>query len=186
MTDMNKQSMYIREITNADLPQLYIWRNNDDFLNLCTNRRNKLSFTEFGYEINKDLRCDRLVQVVAVSSTGILMGTLYAYRFNEIDCTVYLTIYFSSEFRNHGYGVKALVLFGRYLFQKFNIFKLYVEVYSYNEKVIKVLERVGFKQEGCLVKHHLRGEERYDLNILALYSEDQDNPQIRRLIRRLT
>jgi RimJ/RimL family protein N-acetyltransferase len=186
MINMKGRNLYIREIVNEDLPQLHVWRNSDEFLDLCSNRRSKISFADFGREIYKDLSQDRFLQVLAVSKKEVPMGTLYAYRFNETDRTVFVTTYFSPEYRNFGHGVNALVLLSRYLFHEVGIYKLYMEVYSYNKGVVNMLQRVGFKEEGCLKKHRLRNGERHDLHLLAFYEEDLKNLKFKGLNEDLT
>ena len=184
MINIIEKTLHIREITNSDLPILCVWRNSDDFIKFCTKRKSKISFIDFGYEINKDLKGDRLVQVVVLMN-NIPIGTLYAYRFDKINKTIYITTYFLPEYRKNIFIIKSLVLFITYLFEIFNISKLYVEVYSYNKRVMSMLMKIGFKYEDYMRRSNLETKEEYGLHIYYLPKEDLENLKIKSLIKRL-
>jgi RimJ/RimL family protein N-acetyltransferase len=176
--------LVIRSIEQVDLPKLCEWRNSDDFLRLCTNKRKKVSLEQFGFEINNDLKKDRFLQVMVLTKNGDHVGTLYAYRYIRADGTIYVTTYIDPEYRHYNYGVEALSLFVKYLFESIGIFKVYVEVYSYNESVIRMLKLAGFVEEGCFNKHRNLNGKRYDMYVLAFYKSNLDTPSVKRLLSR--
>jgi len=180
------RNISLREITDEDLLQLHKWRNSVDFIKFCASRRSKINFFDFGFEIYKDLTSDRFIQFIIVAKNGSLVGTLYAYRYCKNDATIFVTTFLDSQFRHHGYGVDALMLCGKYFFEEINIIKLYTEVYSYNERVIKILKRAGFIEEDCLKNHRLVNGVMYDMHILAFSSEYFLRESTQKLLRRLT
>jgi RimJ/RimL family protein N-acetyltransferase len=52
------------------------------------------------------------------------------------------------EFLNRGYGTEALTLWVDYLFENSNIHKIGLDTWSFNPRMIKVAEKIGFIYEG--------------------------------------
>ncbi|MCI0708868.1 MAG: GNAT family N-acetyltransferase [Chloroflexi bacterium] len=52
--------------------------------------------------------------------------------------------------RRKGYASEAIILLCRYFFMELRYQKVTVSVYSFNEASIKLHEKLGFVQEGCL------------------------------------
>jgi RimJ/RimL family protein N-acetyltransferase len=53
------------------------------------------------------------------------------------------------EFLNRGYGTEALTLWVDCLFENSNIHKIGLDTWSFNPRMIKVAEKIGFIYEGC-------------------------------------
>jgi RimJ/RimL family protein N-acetyltransferase len=54
------------------------------------------------------------------------------------------------EHRRKGYASQALTLVMRYYFQELRYQKVTVPIHSFNEPSIKLHEKLGFQQEGCI------------------------------------
>ena len=59
-----------------------------------------------------------------------------------------------------------------YIFEELMIRKLYCEVFSFNETVLKLHKKFGFKEEGCFKEHVLKNEKLEDVVSLAAFSSD--------------
>ena len=57
-------------------------------------------------------------------------------------------------------------------FEHMGIRKLCCEVFAFNTAVCRLHQKFGFKQEGLLVKHVLKGEQFEDVVVLALFRDD--------------
>jgi len=157
----------------ADLNFLFEWRNCDNFITNCTNRRFKINFPSFVKELEGDFKKDRHDQFMIERIVGgNIIGTIYSYNFQKADGYAFITLFISPENQMRGYGPEALALFINYLFKSYSLYKIYLEVYSYNYLSISSLVKGGFHLEGCFKNHRFFKGERYDLIRFSLYLED--------------
>lgn len=161
-------SLELREVQEEHLPTLFLWRNSDDFMKLCSTRRNFVSLEEFKNELASDLRKDRHTQFLIVRK-GEYIGTIYSYNLNRTDEYVFVTIYIAESWRSKGYGAEAMIVFFEHLFREYNLYKVYVEVYSYNLESLNALSSGGFVEEGRFCGHRLYNDKRYDLVRMAFF-----------------
>nr|WP_067841907.1 GNAT family protein [Amphibacillus sediminis] len=52
------------------------------------------------------------------------------------------------EFWGKGYASEALKMLLNYAFNELNLHRLYLQVFAFNEKAIRLYQRLGFQQEG--------------------------------------
>ncbi len=156
-------------ISEKDLPVLFSWRNSATFRKFCSKRRIEISYENFVTELRNDLRSDRLEQAVIRNRKGILVGTIFSYEYCADDGYLFVSIYLDEAERDFGYGVAAMVVFCSEMFRRYQLFKLYVDVYSHNVSVVAQLEPAGFVQEGRFLRHRREGENRCDMLRFALY-----------------
>ena len=185
-TTLKGKRARLRPITEeVDLPILYKWRNNLDSLYLWSVRRYPVTFDEFTEEFRHDLETDKHVQMIIESnSTKEPVGAIYSYDVNFIDGYCFVTIYVDSPYVRKGYGAEALPLFVNYLFTYFNFYKIYMEVYGYNDISISGIQKAGFLEEGNFKEHRLYDGKRHNMLRFALYRNRL--PYIRKFIGRLT
>ena len=164
----------IRAFTEADIQKLFEWRNSESYLRLCSVRRYTVSFEKFKTEIETDFKRDRHTQSI-ISKDEKPIGTIFSYNFNKIDGHAFFTAYIEPDFEKKGYGAIAVVIFLIKFFEAFPVlYKVYVEVYDYNNISLKSLVNGGFKTEGVFKEHRLVDGKRYDLIRLAFYRSDLD------------
>lgn len=163
--------IWLKEITNEDLAILYEWRNDFNFMSLCSTRRNEVSFDEFKKEIANDFKRDRHLQCLILKEK-IPIGTIYAYNLNRTDGYVFVTIYIVAGYEKAGFGSESFATFLLHLFQSLLLHKIYVEVYSYNKHSLDCLRRAGFVEEGRFKEHRLHQGERHDLIRLAFFRKE--------------
>jgi RimJ/RimL family protein N-acetyltransferase len=155
-------------IADQHLATLHAWRNSNDYITLCSTRRNTVTFQEFKDELRGDFKRDRHLQyVICRKETHI--GTIFSYNLNRTDSYAFITLYVDAAARNMGLGVESIVLFSKYLFHNLRLHKLYFDVYSYNTSCISCLVSAGIKQEGCFRGHRLLDGTRFDLLRFALF-----------------
>lgn len=183
--DLHGRSVHLRHCNVTDILNLFQWRNSDEFREKCSVRRNRISLDDFEKELERDFQRDRHIQMMIVrKSDGKSIGTLYSYNYKKVDGYAFITIFLPKEYQANGYGAEAIALFLHYLFNEFLLFKIYMEVYEYNDGSISCIRGAGFSQEGCFSGHRLFGGVRYDLLRYAIYKE-RDLPKIETFLRRL-
>jgi RimJ/RimL family protein N-acetyltransferase len=162
--------LILRSIEVSDLPTLWRWRNSEEFRNLCSVRRNSLSIEEFDLELGNDFARDRHEQFLILRKVDErAVGTIYSYNFSAEDGHAFVTMYIDSEHVARGYGATSFALFCRHLFLEYGLFKVYTEVYAYNEASLSVMLNGGLVEEGCFKNHRLVNGKRWNLVRLALY-----------------
>lgn len=161
-------SLELHELQEEHLPTLFLWRNSSDFIELCSTRRNRVSLEEFRAELSSDLKKDRHLQFLIVKK-GEYIGTIYSYNLNCTDGHAFVTIFIAKHWRDKGYGAESVVVFLEHLFREFVLFKVYVEVYSYNLESIYALTSGRFVEEGRFRDHRLNNGERHDLVRFAFF-----------------
>ena len=67
-----------------------------------------------------------------------------------------------------GFGSDALRTFVRYLFDRFNLNRIWLGTYTYNTRAIMAYKKVGFKQEGVLREDAWVGGKFVDTLVLSL------------------
>lgn len=173
----------LQEITEDDVSTLFRWRNDPIFTGYCSTRRNLVDIVQFRRELRSDLEKDRHLQCIILRKQNPV-GTIYSYNLNQTDGYVFVTLYITEPFCKRGYGAETLGLFTLYLFQEFGLYKIYVEVYSYNWSVLQALLKSGFEEEGRFKGHRVFENRRYDLVRLAFFRDKLEH--VRRFVERLT
>lgn len=67
-----------------------------------------------------------------------------------------------------GYGTDALRTFVRYLFDRFDLNRIWLGTYTYNKRAIRAYEKAGFKREGVLREDARIGGKFVDTVVLSL------------------
>ncbi|MDI9459477.1 MAG: GNAT family protein, partial [Bacillota bacterium] len=76
------------------------------------------------------------------------------------------------EYQNKGFGTDAMKILIRLCFNQLNLYKVGLNVLSYNERALKVYRRLGFKEEGRLRQERFVDGAYHDLIIMGLLREE--------------
>jgi [ribosomal protein S5]-alanine N-acetyltransferase len=71
-----------------------------------------------------------------------------------------------------GYGTEATRLMVRYAFATLNLNRVWLHVYEYNERALRVYEKVGFRTEGRLRQDTFRDGRFWDTIVMAMLREE--------------
>ncbi|MBU6490731.1 GNAT family N-acetyltransferase [Patescibacteria group bacterium] len=185
MRILKEASLELHELQKEHLPILFLWRNSDDFMGLCSTRRNVVSLDEFKKELQSDFSRDRHLQFMIVRKDEYI-GTLYSYNLNRTDGHAFATIFIAEGWRDKGYGAEAMIVFLEYLFREYRLYKVYAEVYSYNLKSLRALTSGRFVEEGRFRGHRLYQGERHDLIRMAFFESQVEDfaPLVKKLTSR--
>lgn len=171
MHEIRCGNLSLQELTDATISQLYKWRNDPSFLQLLTARPKAESLENFKSELRKDFACDRHLQYVVYCHNSPI-GTIYSYSYNKFDKYCFISIFTEYEFRNSGNGMKAALIFSCFLFDQFNLYKIYFDIYDFNYQLISSLERRRISLEGRFLNQHLYNGKRHDVLRFAIYFSD--------------
>lgn len=76
------------------------------------------------------------------------------------------------DYWGQGYGSDAMDLILRYAFEELNLYRVSLVVFEYNERAIRVYEKVGFRIEGHGRGRLLREGRRWDLIHMGILREE--------------
>jgi len=169
-TRLENRSIKLRPLEEKDLPTLYVWRNEPEFLSLFSPRRTIVNYEKFMLEHKRDMERERHLQFI-VETTGRdkILGTIYSYNLNLVDGHLFIGGYMPRDTRGLGYGAISCALFIAYLFEFFPLNKIYFEALDYNKFSLPMLRNFGFVEEGRFKEHRFYNGHRYDLIRLAVY-----------------
>lgn len=88
---LHNRRIQLRPLEEKDLPMLYVWRNESDFLSLFSPHRNIVNYERFVVEHKRDTDKSRHLQFIiesVVRKTSVGIG--YSYDFNLTDGYVFL------------------------------------------------------------------------------------------------
>jgi ribosomal-protein-alanine N-acetyltransferase len=74
-----------------------------------------------------------------------------------------------------GYGTEATGLMMRYAFQTLNLNRLWLHVYEYNARAIRVYEKLGFRVEGRLRQDTFREGRYWDTLVMGVLREELES-----------
>lgn len=100
------------------------------------------------------------------------IGFAYSYEFQPLNGHCLFTVAVKGKFQNTGFGGFVSVKFLQYLFENYNLRKVYTHVYSSNERSLQCIEAFGFSREGVLREYRFMGGKFDDLVILSLKREE--------------
>jgi RimJ/RimL family protein N-acetyltransferase len=157
-----------RRIVYDDIPTLLKWRNSSSFRDYCTKRKGAVTQAEFRRELQEDFWFDRCEQVLILVD-GVPAGTAFSYRYNSLAKHVFASIFLDPQYRGRAIGLCALADFALGVFERFDLHKIYLETYSFNAGVVRLLRRLGLPLEGDFIDHCLHHGERHSLLTFAIY-----------------
>lgn len=74
--------------------------------------------------------------------------------------------------RGQGYGTDAMRLMLRFAFSELNLHRVQLTVFEYNQRAIRMYERLGFTREGAFREALLRAGRRWDMYLYGLLSRE--------------
>jgi len=159
-------------------------RNDPRLLTLWSGRRDLVTRLQLEDELRHDFAGSRhqFLTMIRAGHNDII-GFVYDYGFNSISGYAYTATIVRYDLFGKGYTVHAMALFIPYLFDCFNLRKLYSEVYDYNAQSKAILLKIGYQEESRLRAHVFFEGQYYDLITLSIYREDLD--AVRKLRSRL-
>jgi RimJ/RimL family protein N-acetyltransferase len=96
-----------------------------------------------------------------------------AFNMRYFNKNAYITYYLVPEKRGIGKGKEILHKAIDFAFNELNLERITAEVYEYNERSIKILEKFGFKLEGRIRKGKFHKGNYYDILIYGLLREER-------------
>lgn len=145
--------IYLREISENDLPLINKWRNDVKLISLLGTPFRHINLeTDFEWFQNYLKNRDTQVRCAIIDEkTDHILGIASLTGINHINknCEFHIMIG-DNKNRNKGVGTIATQKMVEHAFRNLNMHKIWLTVLEHNISAIKVYEKIGFKKEGLL------------------------------------
>jgi RimJ/RimL family protein N-acetyltransferase len=146
--------VWLRSRTLDDIPLLLKWNKADNQAKLFDAPwEKKEADDEFIARMTKSIekeKSGKIFQGMITDLKNVSIGTVNSYgdKGNSDHRYVGISIY-EDALISKGFGMEALKLWIDYLFKTFNLHHIGLETWSFNKRMIRVAEKLGFRNEGC-------------------------------------
>lgn len=172
---LNGERVRLNALTKDDLPAVAHWYENTEFLRLLDARdaypQTAAKLSEwldehakstaaylFGIRLRQD---DRLIGFLELDEILWNQGTSWlGIGIGETDC------------QGQGYGHEAMTLALDFAFDELNLHRVQLTVFEYNERAIRLYEKLGFQREGSYREFLYRDGQRYDMYLYGLLRKE--------------
>lgn len=161
MTDIS-----LRDIREEDLEDIRTWRNSPEVSQyMYSDSEITAEQQQRWYQKIKD---DPKMRYWIIMYEGQKMGVASVNDINTAQSHCTWTYYLKGQaVRGAGIGSKVEYHILRYVFEELKLNKLHGEVFEFNQKVVKLHERFGFRREGFLREHAFKGGEFHNIVLVG-------------------
>lgn len=163
----------LRPLDTDDLDTLYDWEQNIEF-SLLAGWTPLLARTAFKQKFEQRISEPRDdMKYFAVDYAGQFVGMLQLAMIDDYEKRAAISILIGAkEHWGHGIGSSALRLLLDYAFTVRNLERVYAEVWGFNTRSQRLMERVGFQKEGILRQHEIHNGVRQDVHLYGILKSE--------------
>lgn len=165
------KKVILRPIRLDDAPRFVKWLK-DPEVNKFTSRKSFTMKEEIKW-IKKLPKVKKTEKYFAIDTKeGVHIGSI-SLSLNKKDKNATFGIFIGDKnYWNKGCGTEATKLILDYGFSKLNLHRVYLYVYEYNPRAIKIYEKVGFKLEGARREDVFYGGKFYDRILMGILRKE--------------
>ncbi len=167
----------IRPVDLANIDKHYAW-NNDPELNYFDSdfpfiKESFESFRQRLHEMDSDNESNVKILEIALKDSGQLIGIVDIHGIDYINRRCFIECSIAErEYRNQGLGTMAFRETVRFCFEEMAMNKVLSSAFDFNEKWIRILNNLGFEQEGRLREHAIKNGSYSDKLIFGLLAHE--------------
>ncbi len=161
--------VFLDTINKEDMPSLYKWFSNVEFLStydyVLPIPRSKEKVDKMISNYNEE---NNSIVFAIRTTEGNIIGIAGYYDIIKDNMVATLFIGIGDEnYLGKGYGKEAILELLNYGFNTLNLYRIQLNVISFNAPGIALYEKVGFRKEGAMKDFVLRNGQRHDLYMYA-------------------
>ena len=167
--ELKTERIYLRPIEEGDTETVLRWRNSPDVKKYFIYRED-ITPEEHGRWLREKVQKGKVAQFIIYLCEGdIPVGSVYMQSIDHKHKNAEYGIFIGEEAaRGHGCGTDAARLAIKYAFDVLGLHKLYLRVFSDNERAIRSYERAGFVTEGVMRDDVCIDGKFYDVTRMAI------------------
>ncbi|TCJ02077.1 GNAT family N-acetyltransferase [Cytobacillus praedii] len=107
---------------------------------------------------------------------GIVSLINIDYKNRNAECIIDIG---EKEYWGKGYGSEGLRLLLDYVFYEMNLHRVYLKVFSFNDRAVRLYNKIGFQQEGSSRQSLFRDGEWHDIIHMGLLQKEYFKKQVK-------
>ena len=159
-----------RPIEPTDLETMLEWRNSDRVRRVMYTDQ-KITLAEHKVWFEKIID-DPSNEYWLLECSGTPIGLQYITRIDRHQGRCEWGGYIGADEAAKGAGTKLLFFGLERVFEGLDMRRVCCELFSFNEKALKLYLRLGFKEEGRLKAHYLKNGRFEDVVLMAMFADD--------------
>lgn len=133
-----------------------------------TNRQEPITHSNIAAYVEEDESAVYLLPCIDETPVGLL----WLFEIDEVASRTEIGYCIISDQQGEGYATEAAELGVQYAFDERNLNKVMARVFEGNEGSTRVLEKVGFEQEGCLREQYYVAGQYVDTYLYGLLADE--------------
>lgn len=168
------KNIIIRKWDLADAPQLAIFANNKLIAdNLRDTFPYPYTIKDANNYIQAAIKDDPSARLFAIDLNGLAIGSIGAiFKDDVYRKNAEIGYWLAEEYWGKGIATASISLIVRYIFDNFDIIRIYAEAYADNIASHRALEKAGFRKEGIFRKNIIKNNRIKDSLIYALLRDE--------------
>ncbi|WP_404406977.1 GNAT family N-acetyltransferase [Jeotgalibacillus malaysiensis] len=163
----------LRKVTEEDTEIYHKWRNNPEVMKSTSPVMDQYSKSETAAFIQMILGAnDAKSYMIELKETGSPIGIISLihidYKNRNAECVIDLG---EADQWGKGFGKEAMQLLLSYAFEELNLHKVYLRVFSFNERAVRLYEKLGFEKEGEQQDQLFRGGEWHSVILMGIFQK---------------
>ena len=168
---LNGSRVFLTPLSSADAPTLARWQLDNEYLRLLDAEaaipKNESMMSEWIRNGQQDKQ--HFLFGIRIHATDSLIGFIELGDVLWTHRVVWLAVGIGERsYWGQGYGYEAVALALDFAFRELNLHRVQLTVFSYNERAIRLYEKLGFRCEGVFREFMERDGERHDMYLYGL------------------
>ncbi|MED1945285.1 MULTISPECIES: GNAT family N-acetyltransferase [Brevibacillus] len=169
------ERIYLRKMTGEDVDVYHTWRNDVEVMRTTNPFMDVYTWDDTNGFVNQVIlqgsssKSYMIVDCQTNRPIGITSLIQIDLKNRNAECIIDIG---EKEYWGKGYGGEALKLLLDYAFLEMNLHRVSLRVFSFNEKAIKLYERLGFKQEGISRQFLFREGKWHDIVHMGILQQE--------------
>ncbi|GED59987.1 GNAT family protein [Brevibacillus formosus] len=169
------ERIYLRKMTGEDVDVYHTWRNDVEVMRTTNPSMDVYTWEDTNGFVNQVIlhasssKSYMIVDSQTNRPIGITSLIQIDLKNRNAECIIDIG---EKEYWGKGYGREALKLLLDYAFLEMNLHRVSLRVFSFNEKAIRLYERLGFKQEGISRQFLFREGKWHDIVHMGILQQE--------------
>lgn len=117
---------------------------------------------------------DKLTQYYIIENEGEKIGYFRTSNYSKKNSSLYIGADLNKNYRGMGLGYKSYLRFIPYIFERYSLNKISLEVLSTNTRAINLYKKIGFVQEGIKREEILKNGIYVDSIIMSILRKEYE------------
>lgn len=171
----------LRKVESDDLEKYHSWRNDMDVMNSSNPSLDLYTLEDTKEFVEKVLinsnssKSYIIVDKEKQVAIGIISLINIDFKNRNAECIIDIG---EKGFWGNGYGTEALTILLNYAFQELNFHRVSLRVFSFNEKAIKLYNKLGFQKEGTTRQCLYRNGKWHDIIQMGILKDEYTRPTL--------